>query len=171
MEAKKRSTYYQNEYYTQGNTARKLQVVPKYPNEREQDFRQQPVRVPKRKLRANQGIDMLSLLVLTAAIVVTLYTCVEYLRVQTNIAQMNNEIASLESDLTKLLNENKDALSQINTNLDLNYIFQVATTELGMVYPDSNQLIPYESNLSGFVIQYSDIPEESKDTLLDKILK
>lgn len=171
MEAKRRNTYYQNEYYTQGNTAKKLQVVPKYPNEKEQDFIQQPVRVHKKKAKANQGIDMLSLLVLTAAIVVTLYTCVEYLRVQTNISQMNKEIASLESDLTKLLNENKDALSQINTNLDLNYIFQVATTELGMVYPDNNQLVSYESNYSGFVRQYSDIPEESKDTLLDKILK
>lgn len=171
MDARKRYTYYQNEYYTQGNAAKKLQVVPKYPNEKEQELVQQPVRLPKRKSRLNQGIDMLSLLVMTAAIVVTLYTCVEYLRVQTNISQMNKEIASLESDLTKLQNENKDALSQINTNLDLNYIYQVATNELGMVYPNNNQMISYESNPSGFVRQYSDIPEESKDTLLDKILK
>lgn len=171
MDAKRRSTYYQNQYYTQGNTAKKLQTVPKYPYEKEQDDRRQPVRVPKKRTKAQQGIDMFSLLVLTAAIAVTLYTCVEYLNVQTNISQMNKKIADLEGDLSKMQNQNRDTLAEINTNLDLNYIYQVATNELGMVYPESNQLILYESNTSGYVKQYKDIPEAENDTLLDKIMK
>jgi hypothetical protein len=46
----------------------------------------------------------------------------------------------------------------------------VATNELGMVSPQNNQVITYDSNLSDYVRQYKDIPEENKDSLLDKII-
>ncbi len=170
MDARKQQGNYKNEYYMDGNTARKLQVVPRYPEEEELQPRQQPVRKIRKRPRVNEGIDMFSLFVLTVAIVVTLYTCVEFLGVQSNLTEMNTEIADLESSLTKLQNENTDALSQLNTFLDLNYIYQVATNELGMVYPNENQVITYESNLSDYVRQYDDIPEE-RTTLLDGILR
>jgi len=171
MDARKQSYHYNNEYYTEGNTVRKLQVIPKYRDEEQQDIRKQPVREIRRRPRVNAGIDMFSLIILTVAIVATLYTCVEYLGVQSNIAQINKQVAELESNLSKLQNENSDALSQINTTLDLNNIYQVATNELGMVYPNENQVIAYDSTISDYVRQYEDIPEESPKTLLDGILR
>ncbi len=171
MDAGRKQNYNQREYYMQGNTARKLQVVPRYPDEEEQVYIERPVRRVRRKPKVQSGLDIFSLFILSAAIFITLYTCVGYLKVQSNITGMNSQIAVLESDLTKLQNENRNSLSQINTNLDLNYIYKVATNELGMVYPKNNQVITYDSNPSDYVRQYKDIPEENKDTLLDKLLK
>ncbi len=170
MEAK-RQRYQYNNYAVEGSTARKLQVVPGYGEVEEQVPEQRPARETRRKSGVNIGIDLFSLLVLTAAIAVTLYTCIEYLQVQTGVSQMNQEIAGLEHNLSKLQNENKDALSEINTSLDLNYIYQIATTELGMVYPGENQVITYKSNLSDYVKQYEDIPEENETSLLEKIVE
>lgn len=171
MDAGKQRYHYNNEYYMEGNTARELQVVPKYPEEEEQGFRKQPVREVRRNTRVNTSIDMFSLLVLTIAMVATLFTSIGYLKVQSNITQTNKQIAESESKLLKIQNQNSAALSKINTSLDLNYIYQVATNDLGMVYPDDNQVITYESTLSDYVKQYEDIPEETATTLLDGILR
>jgi cell division protein FtsL len=169
MEAKRQRYQYSN-YTTDGNTARKLQVVPGYDESEDLEPIRQPARKRRRKPKANIGIDLFSVLFLTIAIAVTLYTCIEYLQVQSGVTEQNKEIAKLEHSLVKLQNQNKDDLSKINTSLDLNYIYEVATKELGMVYPNKNQVIPYKSNLSDYVRQYKDIPEEDNKTLLDKIL-
>ncbi len=170
MEAKNKRYQY-NDYTTYGNTARKLQVIPDYEESGDLEPIRRPAREKRRKPKANTGMDLFSLFFLTIAIAVSLYTCVEYLQVQSGVTERNKEIAELERDLTKLQNQNKDALSKINTSLDLNYIYKIATTELGMVYPNENQVIPYESNLSDYVRQYEEIPEGNDTNLLDKILK
>ena len=73
MEAKKQRYQYNN-YSTYGNTARKLQVMPGY--EEADDVR--PIRQPEKQKRSKPkqrlGIDLFSVLILTAAIAVTLYT-------------------------------------------------------------------------------------------------
>ncbi len=167
---KKRQRYQQNNYTTYGNTARKLQVVPDYQNPEELEPIRRPAEKKRRKPKANMGIDLFSALFLTMAIAVTLYTCIQYLQVQSQVAEQKKEIAEMEHSLVKLQNQNKDALAKIDTSVDLKYIYEVATKELGMVYPDKNQVITYESNLSDYVRQYENIPEEADSTLLDKIL-
>ncbi len=167
----KRKRYQYNNYTTYGNTARNLKVMPDYDETKELEPIRRPAERNRRKPRANSGIDLISVFFLTIAVAVTLYTCIEYLHVQSKVTQQNDEIAGLEHTLVKLQNQNQDALSKINTSVDLNYIYEVATKELGMVYPDKNQVITYKSNLSDYVRQYGDIPEEDDSTLLDKILK
>jgi len=169
MEAKKQRYQY-NDYSTYGNTARKLQVMPGYEEADDVKPIRQPERQKRRKPKQSLGIDLFSVLFLTAAIAVTLYTCIDYLKVQTQVTEQNKQIAQLEHRLVKLQNQNKDALAKINTSLDLNYIYEVATKELGMVYPNENQVITYKSNLSDYVRQYEEIPEENSTSLLDKIL-
>ncbi|QHQ62049.1 cell division protein FtsL [Anaerocolumna sedimenticola] len=169
MEAK-RQRYQYNNYSIDGSNARKLQVIPGYGEPEEIEPIRQPAREKRRKPKADIGIDLFSVLFLTIAIAVTLYTCINYLQVQSDLTEQNKEIAQLEHNLVKLQNQNKDALSQLNTSLDLNYIYKIATKELGMVYPKDNQIITYKSNLSDYVRQYEDIPEENGSDLLDKIL-
>ena len=171
MDVKKQRYHDTNEYYVEGNNARELHVVPNYPEENDQGLRKQPVREVRRTPRVNTSIDMFSLLVLMVAMVATLFTSIGYLKVQSNITQMNKQISESEIKLLKIQNQNSAALSKINTSLDLNYIYQVATNDLGMVYPDDNQVITYESTLSEYVKQYEDIPEETSTTLLDSILR
>lgn len=169
MEAKKQHYQY-NDYSTYGNTARKLQVLPGYEESEESAPIRRPQREKRNKPRRSPGIDLFSVFFLTLAITVTVYTCISYLKVQSEITEQNKEIASLEHSLVKLQNQNKEALAKINTSLDLNYIYEIATKELGMVYPDKNQVITYKSNLSDYVRQYKEIPEVTDSTILDKIL-
>ena len=170
MEAK-RQRYQYNNYSIDGNNARKLQVIPGYNEPEVLEPRKLPVREKRRKPKADIGIDLFSVFFLTLAIAVTLYTCINYLQVQSGLTEQNKEIAELEHSLLKLQNQNKDALSELNTSLDLAHIYKVATKELGMVYPKENQIITYKSNLSDYVRQYEEIPEENGTYLLDKILK
>ena len=55
--------------------------------------------------------------------------------------------------------ENRSLASKINTCTDLDYIYQVATEELGMVYPGEDQVIVYDRTESEYVRQYENIPE------------
>jgi cell division protein FtsL len=174
MEAKKRNIH-TNQYTVHGTAARQLEVLPGYldgegtaPN---REPLRQPVKRPKRRAKAKPGIDLFGILMLTVAIGITFYTCVEYLGVQADTTKMNNEITSLERELLKLQNQNDAALSKVNTSLDLSYIYQVATEELGMMYPDSDQILNYKSNLSDYVRQYGEVPEIEPETLLEKFLK
>ena len=43
---------------------------------------------------------------------------------------------------------------------DLDYVYRVATKDLGMVYPTEEQVIRYNRTESEYVRQYEDIPEE-----------
>jgi cell division protein FtsB len=57
------------------------------------------------------------------------------------------------------LREENDALeTRINTSVDLDYIYKVATEELGMVYADESQVRLYNKTESEYVRQYEDIP-------------
>lgn len=165
-----RNTYRDN--LIDGNAARKLQVLPNYIEDEE--LRQSPARrqeqKPKKKKAVKPAMDLMTLFILCIAVAGTLYTCIDYLKIQTTRLEQKKEINTLEKSLTKLANENTAAMSELNTSLDLNKIYEIATSQLGMVYPDKNQVIPYESNKSDFVKQYGEIPEENPKSLLDKIL-
>lgn len=168
MDAKNRR--YQHDYSTYGNTAKKLQVVPGYVEGDDIKPVRQPERKKHKKLKKSPGIDLFSALFFCTAITVTLYTCIDYLKVQNQVTEQNKQITKLERELTKLQNQNRDALAKINTSLDLNYIYEVATKELGMVYPNENQVVTYKSNLSDYVRQYEEIPEDINSSILEKIL-
>ena len=62
-------------------------------------------------------------------------------------------------ELEFLKSENDALETRINTSLDLDYVYRVATEELGMVYPNKNQVILYNKTESEYVRQYEDIPK------------
>jgi cell division protein FtsL len=160
MEAKRRQ--YQAEdsrtSYVDGNTVRKLNAAP----ERRREERIHEVPVPRRqkhkKTAAFSGINLASLMVLTVATAISVFVCVEYLQLQMKVSSMEKSIVTMEKKLITLTNENDAAYASIDTQIDLDYIYQVAVGELGMVYPNKNEIITYQSNDDGYVRQYEDIP-------------
>ena len=58
-----------------------------------------------------------------------------------------------------MLTENDALETSINTSVDLNKIYEIATKELGMVYARKNQVLLYDKTESEYVRQYEDIPE------------
>ncbi len=165
MEAKRRR--YEPEdsrtSYVDGSTVRKLNAVPE--RRREERVREvpapqrQPQRQPHRKTRAFSGINLASLTVLTVATVITVLVCAQYLQLQWKVSSMEKSIVSMEKNLKALTNENNAAYATIDTQPDLGYIYKVAVNELGMVYPNKNEIITYKRQDDGYVRQYEDIPE------------
>ncbi|HHV11929.1 MAG TPA: cell division protein FtsL [Clostridiales bacterium] len=161
MEAKRRR--YEPEdsrtSYVDGSTVRKLNAVPE--RRREERIREMPApqRRPHRKTRAFSGINLASLTVLTVATVISVLVCAQYLQLQWKVSSMEKSIVSMEKNLKALTNENNAAYATIDTQPDLGYIYKVAVEELGMVYPNKNEVITYKSQDDGYVRQYEDIPE------------
>ncbi len=170
MEASNRKNQfdYHRTSYVEGNTVRTLSAVP---DRRElsstpipgrqplPERRQLPERQERRSPRMVSGINMASMLVLTMAIITTLYFCVQLLMLQYDVSAMEKEIISMEHNLTTMKSENDAAYEQINSAYDLDYVYEVAVGELGMVYPNKNTVITYQSKDEGYVRQYQDIPE------------
>lgn len=153
----RRQTSDQN--YVSGSTARKMrtQPVPVRPA-----GQARPQRGVNHTVRRNQEkalyMDLPYVILLTVASICTLYLCVSYLRLQSSI---NARIQSIETTETKLENlkaENDALETRINTYVDLDYIYKVATEELGMVYANKDQVLLNNKSESEYVRQYEDIP-------------
>lgn len=158
MEANKRN--YQRDYtrtsYIEGNTVRKLNVVPDH--KEEQYEVPSPRRQDNRHTKSLSSINITSLLILTVAIAATLFLCVDYIKVQSDINHMEKTIASKQEELITLTKNNDAAYETVNTTYDLKHIYQIAVEEYGMVYPGNDAVITYQGSDNDYVRQYEDIP-------------
>jgi len=84
---------------------------------------------------------------------------VGYLHVQSSMTAKIHSIEGLEQQLEQLCSENDALQTRINTDMDLDHIYKVATEELGMVYANRNQVLLYDKTESEYVRQYEDIPK------------
>lgn len=165
---------YRRTEYVYGSAVRKLE--PEYEREelerlprRKQQTKQKPHKQKVKKESVN-AIDFFTLICLTAAVLVTAYTCINYLRAQAQVTSMSKQVVSLESQIMELKNENDVALDAITSSIDLDHIYKVATRELGMVHPEKNQVISYKSTKSDSVKQYGDIPKGTKKSIVERIM-
>lgn len=95
-------------------------------------------------------------LFLTAAVAVTLMICIRYIATINEHTAYTKQIESLRTEVEELKESNDLSRLAIETSIDYNYIYKVATEELGMVYPGIGQIVTYSSGESEYVIQYSD---------------
>jgi len=154
-----REKYYKSGYMVDGTAARQLQVVPDYERQQEQVVRPRVAEQPKHAPKLSHGIDFLSMTLLVAAMAITLYLCYNYLQVQGNIVQLERDTLVLEQQLASVKAENAALEDSLNGQVDWEEVYLTAVNELGMVYPNKNEVITYESTEQGHVIQYQDIPE------------
>lgn len=144
---------------------RHSETVPKRESERSVPRTQRrEQRVAAARIRRNrdkvQLISVPYLIVLVAATIMTLGVCASYLQVQASITANKNQIEKLESNLQTLKSDNNALEARISTYVDLKHIYEVATGELGMVYPSDDQILYYDKTESGYVRQYEDIPTD-----------
>lgn len=178
-----KNSYQKNKYVTDGSAARKLNSQPAQSYEesmddwlerRELQRRQKRNREQRRKRLKREEETRMQLgtfLFLTALVGLTFGVCISYLKVRGDVTSISKEIASLQSEIITLKDENQIALEQVDSDVDLSYVYRIATKELGMVHPKQKQIITYKKMESDFVKQYADIPEAKKDNLLKKIIK
>lgn len=171
MEANRKRYQYQDNHID-GNTARKRNYAGQYARQNYNAVPDRPIRqipepqrrelAPERQIhrqpRSLNGIGKASLLVLTIAIAATLYFCIEFLMLQHQVSKIERDIVSMERALAMKKNENDAAYEQINMVYDLDYVYSIAVYDLGMVYPNNNEIITFEKAEESYVRQYADIP-------------
>ncbi len=151
-----RRSYYANEYVN-GNTVRKVRPE----REHRVYVNGQRVRENERELRAREkALTMNAPYVAFLAVVsaVCLIMCVFYLNIQSDISETRTSISELKTQISTVQSQN-DALNySINSYVDVDYIYDVATTKLGMSQATDDQISRYKPSDSGYTIQYGDIP-------------
>ncbi len=155
MDAKRNQ--YRRDYYVDGTAARQLKVMPE--PVRQEEVVAQPRIVKKVTPKLSHGIDLFSMTLLLAAMAIALYLCYDYLQVQGNIVQLKRDIMNLGSTYDTLASENAALEESLNTQLNWDQVYLTAVNELGMVYPNKNEVVTYTSGERGYVIQYRSIPE------------
>ena len=129
----------------------------KSPVRRDEESSRQEKLNNKRIRRANK-VNFLYTLGVSAIVVTIFIMCVQYLNIQSAVQGNQNTVTQLQTKLNEITNENDEREVEINTNIDYELIYDTAINELGMIYPDRNQVITYDSVISEYVKQYKDIP-------------
>ena len=140
--------------YVAGSAARQLQV-----QEREHVRRESHAVTPGKRRERALPMELPFVIMLTIAAICTLYLCVSYLQLQSSITARLDRMETLEEQIETLKADNDALETRINTSVDLDYVYKVATEELGMVYANKNQVRLYNKTESEYVRQYEDIPE------------
>ena len=167
---KRTSAMYAGEY-TEGNTVRvtadpqRVHEIPERETQRRRELthkEDQEAQRRRRQVRRNRdNLQYMSggMVVFTAlAAVCIMFMAIHYLQVQSSIVTTMNTIEARELELEQLKANNDLLERKIQTYTDLDYIYQVATTELGMVRPGDDQVLYYQSTESEYVRQYEQIP-------------
>lgn len=83
-----------------------------------------------------------------------------YLKVNTKIENDLIHIEKLQKELDILKNENDGLESSIKSyRPDLDYVYKVATEELGMIEADNSQIKTYINTEKEYVRQYEELPQ------------
>jgi len=139
--------------YVPGSAAPKLNPVPvAEPAEREKKQSKAPAKSYARIYMPAFCVMVIMLLGLTASIV-------WQLSVTASITASQEKIESTLSKLNTLTADNDAQEIYMNKSVDLNQIYEIATEQLGMVYPSYDQIVYYTRKDSGYVRQYEDIPQ------------
>lgn len=160
-----------DERYVEGSTVRRLSPAP-YPEEEpdEEELRRQAALRRKEQERAKIAadnrakvfkIDLKYTVFLVAAVTVTVLMCIYYLNLQSELSAKEDSISSLESELITLIESNEATQERLDQSVDLEEIYEIATEEMGMSYPDEDQIIYYSESGDDYVKQYQDIPDSN----------
>ena len=144
-------------YYIDGNTARRLNVQP----EPQKKKKKQQVRQQKPEIRHEKRVSAFDLrytLFLIVSVGITLGTCFMYMRSNSELTRTEQSVAALQSQLQDIQEQNNFLKESLNTTIDLEEVYQIATKRLGMVYANEEQVIYYNSSNSDYVRQYESIP-------------
>ena len=158
--------------YVDGNTVRKLEPTPYKRDEREERRRAQRAAERSRQEKERQRnrriavknrekvlkIDLRYTLFLGLAVAATLLICIYYLSLQSQMTTQTKTISALKSELNTLVDENLATQERINNAVDLEQVYQKATSELGMDYASKSQIIYYSGTSDDYVKQYKEIP-------------
>ena len=94
--------------------------------------------------------------------VAVLFCCVNYLQLKSELTGKIKTVASLETELSQIKEDNNAYESQVTSDVDLNTIKKLAIGRLGMNYPKDDQKKTYTMPSNSYVRQYQEVPESKR---------
>ena len=137
--------------YVYGNTVRKVN---------EPVRRNAPYHVHEpEKRRRKHHMSLGYLLFLSLAVVLMALTLSWYISLQSQITGSVKNIATLQSQLNTLKQENDEAYNRANGTIDLDEVKRIAIQEYGMTYATEGQIVTYsDGGGNDYVRQIAPIP-------------
>lgn len=105
---------------------------------------------------------------LSAAAILALIICVNYVKLQSRMTGYSKNISALQGQLANMKEENNTKYNAIMDSVNLEEIRERAQENLGMVYATSEQVIEYQRPSADYVKQYENIPEDGVLAQSDK---
>lgn len=135
--------------------ARRKKQGPSHLTDRER--RELAARKAQRKAVTNAQIRYTAGMV--AAIIVAVALCCYLLKLTSDVKSQKESVATLKSQVATQLDENASYSAGLDSMTDLDEIYNIATTKLGMVYSQPGQTLYYSQNNDDYVVQYKDVPK------------
>lgn len=154
-----RSDYYTENVYVSGNTVRKS-AVPARPEKEYKEKHKKSVsrQTSKNRAKARQ-MSRGYVMFLAVVSVATMFSCVRYIQLRSEVTTQLKNIAVLETELNQLTVENDALYNQTINDVDLEYVRNMAMNQLGMTYATEDQIIWYSNNTTNsYVRQYQEVP-------------
>lgn len=156
-----------NTIYIDGNTVRRARTVEeiRYEEQRERE-RERRHRAFEREYALRRERERSSymsagyVLALAFAGIITLICCCGYLHTKAEINAHMDQVENLELKIENAKTKNDELQTKIDTYVDLDHVYQIATGELGMVYANPDQILLYDKTESEYVRQDEEIPQK-----------
>lgn len=181
FDARDNSQRYSYDSYVDGSTVRKYHTYSQpdedkewlkeiYRNRDLENAREERARKARaRRLEHSKSMNFTTFAVLAVAVLVMLYLCTGYIQAKSAVTSLNKEIVTKETEYNSLKAKNDSNVKEIESSVNLQKIYNIATKDLGMVFANNNQIVTYGDSESAYVRQYSDIQEDYGDNILDDI--
>ena len=154
--------------YVDGNTVRKVQEVPERREYRQPEHsvrknkakpeQTKPLSKAARRNRAKANNMNRNFAIFLAALGILIVFCsINYLKLKTECTSKRSQLATLESQLAELKEDNDAYESQVTSSVDLERIRKIAIGRLGMKYPSNQQTETYATEGGSYVRQYQDV--------------
>lgn len=164
--------------YVDGNAVRRLQEVPARPYQApgaqtarrvRENMPERPAAQPRQLSREAQrnrekakSMGRGFVVFLAVVSVAVLFCCVNYLQLKSELTGKIKTVASLETELSQIKEDNNAYESQVTSDVDLNTIKKLAIGRLGMNYLKDDQKKTYTMPSNSYVRQYQEVPESKR---------
>ena len=148
---------YNEHMYVEGTAVRKLAAEPARKLPRTKMVPTVSMQARENRQKATQ-MNWGYVLFLTATSVATLFLCVHFVQLKSQLTAQIENIEHKEAELSVLKADNDAFYNNVAASGDIEYIKEVATKELGMKYPLEGQIIYFDTAGNGYVRQYQDVP-------------
>lgn len=153
-----------NKVYVYGNTVRQMNAAPAKRSAQTRQMQRGRTQSKKRnasarrnRIRARQ-MTLPYVAFLSVVALFALAVCVNYVQLKSSNTAYQSELVTKENSIIEARMRNDATYQKVMASIDLEYVREVAIQQLGMVYAEEGQIIPYSSQESDYIRQYSDIP-------------